>query len=180
MYDQFKARYYFNLHEAYCQISQWKMSSNHASFNPMKMNRFLIMVFVTLVCFACAPSKKDVQKVSKGALESYEAVAQEKFGVVNCELSPQNTYALCLKSEEGTPRNPGRKTEFLVLHLASDSIVYQQILEKGAVKWFSDEELEILRIPGIMAEGQTLDDYTITYNVKDGTRIAKKAVKENE
>ncbi len=47
----------------------------------------------------------------------------------------------------------------------------------GTVKWFDAQNLEIFKIPGMMAEGQTADNYTEILNVKTKNSIQKSEMK---
>jgi len=101
--------------------------------------------------------------------ERYKDVAINKFkDGYNFYPSGNKKYVLCTKEIEGTAINPANHIDFFVYDVEEEIIVLEKSVDNGKVKWFSDFQIEVLAIPGIMAQGQTLDDYTKVYNLESG------------
>jgi len=110
--------------------------------------------------------------------ERYKDVAINKYKEgYNFYISGDNKYVLCIKEKEGTAINPANHIDFFVYDVKEEIIVLEKAIDKGKVKWYSDFQIEVLSIPGNMAQGQTLDDYTKVYNLKSGDVKTKSELK---
>ncbi len=103
------------------------------------------------------------------ASERYKDVAINKYKEgYNFYPSVNNKYVLCTKEIAGTTMNPANHIDFFVYDIVEEIIVMEKSVDNGKVKWYSDFQIEVLSIPGNMAQGQTLDDYTKVYNLESG------------
>lgn len=110
--------------------------------------------------------------------ERYKDVAINKYiEGYNFYISSNNKYVLCTKEQEGTAINPANHIDFFVYDVEKEIIVLEKAIDKGKVKWYSDFQIEVLSIPGNMAQGQTLDDYTKVYNLESGAVKTKSELK---
>lgn len=132
------------------------------------------MICISFVrCKGTSSSKKD--SVLKNA--TLTKLGTQKFGTAAQYLeSPAKSYVLCYKEKKGTPRNPQNRIEYFVFQVSTNAIVYTNYVEGGQVNWFSDYQLAILTIPGMMPATKTKDDFTVIYNLKDKTRIKKSSL----
>lgn len=80
-------------------------------------------------------------------------------------LSPQGAYMLCYNVQRATDLEPQNYVRFMVYDLKESKVVYKSEILNGRVSWYSEANLEIFSRPGIMAVGQTLDDYIHIYNI---------------
>ena len=110
--------------------------------------------------------------------ERYKDVAINKYKEgYNFYASGDNKYVLCTKEQEGTAINPANHIDFFVYDVEKEIIVLEKAIDKGKVKWYSNFQIEVLSIPGNMAQGQTLDDYTKVYNLESGAVKTKSELK---
>ncbi|MDN5199940.1 hypothetical protein QQ008_01170 [Fulvivirgaceae bacterium BMA10] len=110
--------------------------------------------------------------------DNYKSIAKSKLGDdAKFNLSPEESYVLCLKETKGSVNQPQNHIKFFVYDLNSKLVVYENAIDNATVKWHSDDQLEIYRIPGIMKEGTSADDYTKIYDVKTGKSVAKSQLK---
>lgn len=132
------------------------------SFSP----KILILMFVALhFSVGCSSSRPSQEKAFD--LASFQQFAREKLGK-SAVVLPNNSqsYLLCISNspKQLYPAFPQRAFRFFVYDIDKDSIVYEASLENGSVAWFSNSELIIKTIPGIIEEdGITI--MTHTYNL---------------
>lgn len=135
----------------------------------MKIQGFLILSVLIILSGACSKSN-----IATDSEQSYMTVAEERYGKENteCQENKDKTYVLC-KHQINEPGSPFKAWEFFVYDMNNGKISFDDTLDKGNVKWFSDTELEISKVPGIMADGQTMNDYAWIVNVVSGLKIKK-------
>lgn len=124
----------------------------------MKITTGLSLLALTCL-FACVNGRKHSS--------DYQSIAQEKLnGEITDVFSPDSTYVLSYVEKKGTNKYPQNNIHFIVQRLNNLEIVYEDVLDNGSVSFYNDTELKIVLIPGIMKEGQTLDDFTFLYDLK--------------
>ncbi len=130
----------------------------------MKFFTPILMMVVFILLMGCSKTASVVT-----TSERYKDVAINKYKEGYIFYPSGNTkYVLCTKEIEGTALNPANHIDFFVYDGIEEKIVLEKTVDNGKVKWYSDFQIEVLSIPGNMAQGQTLDDYTKVYNIESG------------
>lgn len=139
------------------------------------MKNVLVILFLFIV--GCATVKTSTTTDKRPA---YEKVAEDLIGedLTYTKNGPE-TYVLCVKEIPGTTEKPRNSISFVIINMSNNQMVMKQKFTGGTVGWYSDYEIEVFHMPGIIQEGQTNDDYTTIYNITKGTSYPKKGVKLN-
>ncbi len=106
-------------------------------------------------------------------LKNYEKLAVEKYTAKDVQYLPNttNTYMLCISETKGTAQLPQNYLRYFVYDLKGDSVLHDGTLSNGTIEWYSATQIAIYKRPGIMAEGQTIDDYITLFDVQ--TKVSK-------
>lgn len=136
---------------------------------------FLILLgFMLTQCKSTSANKNDTPKNA-----TLKKLGEENYGAdAKYITSPKKSYVLCYKQEKGsnTKNKNHTKTDFFVFETKSNKTVYASSVSNGYVKWFSDYQLEIFIIPGLMPANKTKDDFITIYNLKTKKSIKKSTI----
>jgi len=127
---------------------------------------FLIAV---LVLSACSKSNQPASSVD------YQDLARQKYGMdedYTCIENTSNKLVLC-KHQKGSSDDPIKSWDYFVYEVENEKILFENIVDKGNVKWYSETEIEISKTPGTMTSDETMQDYAWIINVLDGKKIKK-------
>ncbi len=93
-------------------------------------------------------------------LEKLERKAEDVF-ITGYEvlLNGDKSAALVRKSVQINPNHTPPTIYFFVFDLASEEIVFEQILPKGSVRWMNNHEILCEAIPGMVKEGEGKRQY---------------------
>jgi hypothetical protein len=132
------------------------------------------IVFVVLALISCS------KKVQKDSSEKYRAIAVERFGIdqFECIDNEDSTLVLC-KQQINSTTSTIQSWDFFIYNKIKDSISYSDKIDKGSVKWFSNNEIQISKVPGTMAQGQTMDDYAWIIDLRNGMKTKKSDYKKS-
>ena len=132
--------------------------------------KYSILIILFLV-FSISCSKSGYQSSDN---TNYKSLAEKKFGLeqTTYEESGDGHYVLCKHLLESS-NDPYTSWEFFVFDKNSNKIIFEDKIDRGKVKWFSNNELEISHTPGTMATNQSKDDYMWIVNVETGEKIKK-------
>jgi hypothetical protein len=76
---------------------------------------------------------------------------------------PNSTGAYMLYVQKtATPNN---HVKFLVIQIASQKVVTEQSFNPGYAKWITDSSIEVLSVPGMIRENESLSDYKKIINI---------------
>ena len=106
--------------------------------------------------------------------DSYRQLAVSKLGD-NLQYLPNadGNYMLCVHEVKGTSLQPANQITYLVIRVSDNAIVHESKFTGGQVGWFSKQEIEVYRTPGIMQKGETDANYTTLYNIVTGSKRSK-------
>ncbi|WP_299452196.1 hypothetical protein [uncultured Microscilla sp.] len=143
------------------------------------MRIYLLLTLTTLLgffFFQCKSTSANKNDHPKNA--TLKKLGEEKYGTsAHYITSPGKSYVLCYKKEKGKNVKPTQKAvDFFVFEPQSNKTVYKNNLQNGYVKWFSDYQLEIFLVPGIMPANKSKDDFITIYNLKNNTSIKKSTI----
>lgn len=106
--------------------------------------------------------------------DKYKAVADKRFGTGEyvCSENEAETFALCLRqiSDKGAVVT---SWDFFIYDKENERVTYSETVDRGSVKWINNDIVQVSKVPGTMAEGQTMDDYAWIVNVKTGKKTRK-------
>jgi len=138
----------------------------------MKREIYLILFSIVLL----GSCTKNSQTTSS---EKYKSVADKRFGNGEyvCSENQDMTFTLCLHqlSDKGAVVT---SWDFFIYDLEKESVTYSETVERGSVKWINTYEVQVSKVPGTMAEGQTMDDYAWIIDVKTGQKTKKSDYKK--
>lgn len=124
---------------------------------------------------SCASSKVDSSSTEASEQKDYKTIAVEKYGEnVSYVASPEGRYMLCVKEIKGTAKQPRNQVKYFVFDTQESSVVREENLGAGYVKWFNETKLETFKTPGIMKVDQTSDDIAMLYDLVSGKSMTKR------
>ena len=115
------------------------------------MNTILhITVGILLLLFvACGSSRMDIKEPDSGALR-YRSTAVEKYGPgAEFLFNEARTAVVCLKKLKPTLQVPQQQVAFFVFDLASNTVMFEDIILNGSVQWKDDFSILVNITPGI-------------------------------
>jgi len=124
-----------------------------------------VFVVLLLAFYACKPQ----QPASQDPSDNMKAQAREQLGAqASFHLNQTKSFLLCKsQTQKKSAMSPGQ-VHFLVFDQANEELLVDKTLEKGTVEWYSDQELLIKTIPGVIKTGETEEDYTYILHVVTG------------
>ncbi|MCB0504333.1 MAG: hypothetical protein KDC58_02415 [Cyclobacteriaceae bacterium] len=137
----------------------------------------LKLTFLVLGVFLLSCGTKVRNSSGKDNQVKYQQVAEKSLGAgIDCTKNNSETYVLCVNEGTGSSEQPRKMLSFMVIRTSDNKVMLEQKVDGGTVNWYSDNEIEVFTIPGIMGRDQTKDDYTLIYNVVSGESSPKKGV----
>ena len=133
-----------------------------------KYKVYLILFLLILV--SCTSFEAD-SKVGQDNLSenNIREIAIEKFGKdFSIIYNKQRDYILCMKGNKSNIPNTGSISYFVYDNI-NNKIVIENKLSNGMVSWYSDYELKIVEIPGIIQKNQTHENGYIL-NIKTNSK----------
>ena len=136
---------------------------------------FSLIVILILSLGSCS------RNVQTSGTEKYQQTATDKFGdgQFDCSENQDMTFALC-KHQLNTPGSTIQSWEYFVFDKKNEKVTVSETIDKGSVKWVSNSEIQVSKIPGTMTVDQTMDDYTWIVNVVTGERTKKSEYKKQQ
>ncbi len=137
----------------------------------MKINIIAVLAVILLLVYGCSSS----DACKKGtAEEALARTAAEKFGSdYQLSESPGEKYVLCVKrTEKGKIPGPAPLAYF-VFEKETETILFEEQLNRGTVKWFDDYHVQISAQPGAITtdeeKNKELKGYKI--DVRTGKKV---------
>ena len=122
-----------------------------------------IIVLGLVFFLACANGKTQPS--------NYKSVSEKKLrGQIEHVFSPDSSYVLSYVEQKGTSQMPQNNIRYIVIDMSNDEVVLENSIDNGNVSFYSDTQLKVFMIPGIMREDQDRDDFTYIYNLKTGEK----------
>lgn len=121
----------------------------------------------------CAITIALAYPVSVTAQQFKRIAKQELKGDVKYIKSPGKDYILCIRESFGTAENPELVFEYMVYDRRKKKMTGDVRTSTGYVSWFDSTHIELIKLPGNMVEGQSVDDYTFIVDVKNFKEIEK-------
>lgn len=88
--------------------------------------------------------------------EQIKTLVVSKLGDQYTEtLSPSGNYTLYVQSADSHTQ----PVKFIVLKISSSEVILENSFFPGYVKWISEEELEVLSVPGTLQKDEDLANY---------------------
>ena len=135
----------------------------------MRNSKIIVVIILSfMVLVSCSKSSKIT------TTQNHIDIATERYGEssFNCNSNGANTLELCVhQTNSGGTTAPS--WEYFVFNKETEKIVFENSVNQGKVKWFSNSELVVTKMPGTMAEDQTMDDYAWIIDVNTGRKIKK-------
>ena len=134
------------------------------------------LAFITLLTLGLGCTSQKKQSQSAKPMSDYTQTATSLLGegkAITYMHNTDSTFVLCYTIEGDTPQRPESRVKYVVLDTQSGASQLDGLLSNGTVSWFDAEHVQIVRIPGIIQEGQSIDDYTQVVNVKTKKSVTK-------
>ncbi|PKL84397.1 MAG: hypothetical protein CVV24_00225 [Ignavibacteriae bacterium HGW-Ignavibacteriae-3] len=142
----------------------------------MQNKCFVIIPFLLLVIGCSVP-----QKSFKDAEIILRDLSAGKFGSsVQIFYNADSTFALNIKQEKSSSRNPNPPLNFFVYNFKIAKIIFEDSLSAGSASWLNNNQIEVRLIPGIVSadEGENLFGYI--YNVNSGKKSDLNPAQQNK
>ncbi|MEO0553568.1 MAG: hypothetical protein AAF149_10240 [Bacteroidota bacterium] len=124
-----------------------------------------LSILILMLAFSC-------KSLNNG--RKYEGLAYERYGEGTVfHKNGDNSLILCINETKGSTKNPQNAIDFFVFCTAKDSIIYSDYISPGSVSWFSDNQIELFYLPGVMPQGKTRDDFVYIYDLETGIKTRK-------
>lgn len=133
-------------------------------------NIILIFFIFFIGCTSNEVAKKDSENgFSKS---KFLKLANEKLGKgFKLFESPDNQFILCVSNSESNMNQSTLK--YFVFQTKNDSIIYEDKINGGSVEWYSNNELKVSEIPGIIQKNKVnIAGYIINMKTKLKTKIS--------
>jgi hypothetical protein len=135
----------------------------------MRNSGFFTLLITILVLNACSKSNQPNSSVN------YEDLARQKYGMAEdytCIENASKKLVLC-KHMISDPDISLKSWDYFVYEVENEKIIFENTVDKGNVKWYSETEIEISKTPGTMTSDETMQDYAWIINILDGKKIKK-------
>ena len=104
---------------------------------------------------------------------SIKILATERFGDrVRYVPNESNTYVLCVGESPvtmGKIFKPSRDIRFLVYHIETETIVFEDVVDATSVSWEDDSHIKVTITPGTVHSAE-IREYGYRYDVISGTK----------
>jgi len=80
-------------------------------------------------------------------------------------LNQSGSFVLCKSYQSGKPSPSIDQIQYMVFERVREELLFQETQAGGSVDWYSEEELIIKEIPGIIQTGENQKDFTFLLNV---------------
>lgn len=115
-------------------------------------NLSFFFIFLLSLLAGCSQSKDTPSNGQPMVTDTskYEQVAKEKFKEnYVMQYNSTKSYILCLKKGDYSKEH-NYTSSYFIYDPAKDSIVYEETIGKGSVKWLNDNQVQVSIIPGIV------------------------------
>lgn len=121
----------------------------------MIVKTFLTSLSLLISCTSSQPGGgASIQEKKEPAMTKYEMIAVEKFkGHIDYVFNETKTHVLCSHSDKANAMNPRRTVSFFIYDLTKDTVLYEDAVGDGSVKWKNDHQVEILTKIGVITPG---------------------------
>ena len=127
-----------------------------------------LLVIFLVIFLGCASSVSAPNSDQKqvGSPE-YEKLATDKFeSDFRCDLNKSRTLALCQKNYADSHRN-NFFIDYFIFDIGKGQLILESRIHRSSISWSGNHQLKIFHIPGVMAEGQTREDFTEILDLKE-------------
>ena len=116
----------------------------------MRIFSYLLFVVVLLTAASCKSSERAT--IAHGA-GSYQSLAEQKYGRgVDFFLNSSGTAVLCVRRTKPAQLQPQQQVSFFVFDIRTESVLYEDNVPNGSVKWRDDTSVVVLVTPGIVRD----------------------------
>ncbi|MBU0472590.1 MAG: hypothetical protein KKF62_00360 [Bacteroidetes bacterium] len=134
--------------------------------------KIIIKVFfwLLLLVVSCkSVESNNVEVSSKNSTNIVEQLAQNKFGN-NYILQYNRTkdYVICVSTPKSKIPNTS-STSYFVYNVLDSSIVEEKIIRSGTISWFSDYEIKVIEIPGMIKKNVD-NEHGYIFNLKTNSK----------
>lgn len=132
---------------------------------------FFIVSFGLLFISGCiSNSKSQQEKVELTEMtEKYKSTAIEKFSnPIQYIFNVSKTNVVCIKQNKKLVEDPIQALHFIIYDITKDSLIFEDSVLGGSIRWLSDDLIEIGNTPGIVSgrEGEEQSSNTYYYDIK--------------
>jgi len=126
---------------------------------------FLVLIFI--MCRSTA--KNENLQINE---TNYKSIAEAKYkNNIEYVFNPSKNKVLCIHKTKSTPNFPQSKVEFFVFDLNENEIIYEDDLNGGSIKWFNDQQLEILLSPEVVTGDESPESFKYIYDLEKKKKI---------
>jgi len=120
---------------------------------------FTLLVVILFVsgCKITQSNGQDLDQVKK--------VAIELLGN-DIDSFPNSTGAYILYVQKANSSTPTRVSKFIIIEVSTKKIITEHNFIPGYVKWSTEYTLELLSVPGMIKETESISDYIKTIDVR--------------
>ncbi len=108
---------------------------------------YFIVVAVVLIFGQCKSSKTETTNIDSIIQHSIQHVDHITY-------NNSRTYLLAVEAAD-----QNELIKFVVIEIETQKIILEKKIRPGYVKWFNDNQLELLDIPGMIEKNKTTADY---------------------
>ncbi|MGD9899150.1 MAG: hypothetical protein AB7T22_08485 [Calditrichaceae bacterium] len=144
----------------------------------MQIKTLILLLFSGILFFQhCSGSKKSGSQ--QPADETYKQLAIQKYqNKITYSFNSDTTLVICARQEKPTSQRPFSNVQFFVYDLINESVVYEDQLPMGSVRWFDKDQLELNTIPGIVSGAEDNGARVYIVNLKTGKKQLRHGAKE--
>ncbi|MGD9489665.1 MAG: hypothetical protein AB7W47_16715 [Calditrichaceae bacterium] len=144
----------------------------------MQLKTLLLLLFSGILFFQyCSGPKKSGS--TSPADEPYKQLAVQKYqNKITYSFNSDTTLVICARQEKPTSRRPFSNVQFFVYDLIKKSVVYEDKLPMGSVRWYDKDQLELNTIPGIVSGKEDNGARVYIVNLKTGKKQLRHGGKE--
>lgn len=124
---------------------------------------------MVLILNACSKSNQP------SSSSDYLELARQKYGIdtdYSCLENANKKLVLCKYQTNETDLSI-KSWSFFVYQIDKKEYIFQESIDKGGVKWYSETEIEISKTPGTMTRDETMLDYAWIIDVFTGKKTKK-------
>lgn len=127
------------------------------------------MVIMVLILNACSKSNQPPSS------SDYLDLARQKYGIdvdYFCLENANKKLVLCKYQTSNTDMSI-KSWNFFVYEIEKKEYLFEESIDKGGVKWYSETAIEVTKTPGTMTRDETMLDYAWIIDVFTGKKTKK-------
>lgn len=103
---------------------------------------------------------------------NYKSIAEAKYkNNIEYVFNFSQNKVLCIHKTKSTPNFPQYRVQFFVFDLNENKTIYEDNLNGGSIKWFNDQQLEILLSPEVVTGDEPPGSFKYIYDLEKKKKI---------